>query len=416
MTPPATDYPPVRASLLELAAYFTKLGCTAFGGPAAHIALMEADLVGQRRWLSRGQFLDLLAAANLIPGPTSTEVAIHVGFTHQGVRGAVVAGMCFIVPAFLMVLLISIAYVALGALPAVGALLYGITPVVVAIVIQAVYRLGLTAWRRPALVALGLAACCVALLTGLDTVFVLVGAGLVGMALWWVGQGKSHAALSLTCAPLALAPGAWLFQVSDASLVQLALFFLKVGSTLLGSGYLLVSYLENDLVHRYGWLTSQQLIDAIAVGQMTPGPVFTTAAFVGYVIRAGPAGEVGRGALGALVCAAAIFLPSFVLVILTSPLIARLRRSPLTGAFIDGVNAAVVGSIIATTWTLFQAAVLAPGQPSAFRLALGDLRIDLPAFVLLLLAALVLLRLPKVNSTYLIAAGALVGLLVHLIS
>jgi chromate transporter len=197
---------------------------------------------------------------------------------------------------------------------------------------------------------------------------------------------------------------------ADPSLWRLALFFLKVGATLMGSGYLLISYLQNDLVDRLGWLTPRQLVDSIAVGQMTPGPVFTTAAFVGYVIRAGPEGDIARGVIGAAVCALAIFLPSFAIVALMGPLIPRLRNSPAIAAFLDGVNAAVVGTIAATTWTLFRAAAIDLAQP-VLAVPLAGATLDLPAAGLALGAAVLLLRDRAPNSTILIGVGAALGLL-----
>jgi chromate transporter len=400
---------PVRASLSQLARYFLRLGATAFGGPAAHIAIMEDDLVVRRRWLKREHFMDMLAATQLVPGPNSTEMAIHIGYVHQGLAGLVVAGACFIMPAFLIVLAISVAYVAYGALPAVGALFYGIQPVIVAIVLQAAYRLGRSALRTNAMRALGLAALLITLIAPFDPVWVIVGGGLVGLALAQGGWGRAAALLAL---PL---PGALAQAAPDAPLWRLAWFFLKVGATLLGSGYLLISYLQNDLVNRYGWLSPRQLVDAVAVGQMTPGPVFTTAAFVGYVVRAGAGGDVARGAIGAAVCALAIFLPSFVIVAAMGPLMPWLRRSAGARAFLDGVNAAVVGTIAATTWSLFLTATRNLPHP-VLGIGLGGLgTLDLFAALLAGGAAALLLRDRAPNSTILIGAGAALGLVAQLL-
>jgi chromate transporter len=433
-----------RASLGELARYFLRLGFTAFGGPAAHIAIMEDDIVQRRQWLTRAHFMDMLAATQLVPGPNSTEMAIHVGYVQQGLPGLVAAGACFILPAFLIVLVLSVAYVAYGALPAVGALFYGIQPVIVAIVVQATYRLGRTAWKANSFVVLGIVALLATLLAPIDPVGVIVVGGLAGLIIDRVVPGRGAALLALlgghnslvtmtddrrwtmrlwstgyrlssTAIDLSL-PGAERASVllaqaaADASLWQLALFFLKVGATLFGSGYLLISYLQNDLVYRFGWLTPRQLVDAIAVGQMTPGPVFTTAAFVGYVIRAGPQGDIVRGVIGATVCALAIFLPSFVIVGLMGPLMPRLRSSHTIAAFLDGVNAAVVGTIAATSWTLFRAAAINLAQP-ALAVPLAGSTLDLPATALVLGATALLLRQRAPNSTMLIVAGAMLGLL-----
>ncbi len=426
------DEPTTRASLAELARYFVRLGFTAFGGPAAHIAIMEDDVVRRRRWLTRAHFMDMLAATQLVPGPNSTEMAIHIGYVQQGIPGLIVAGVCFILPAFLIVLAISIAYVIYGKLPAVGALFYGIQPVIVAIVIQATYRLGRSAWKAIAFRVLGVIALLATLFAPIDPVWVIVIGGLAGVIITRAGIPAGGAALLMLLdekrllmtighrrsaaiagtisrgaehliAPLAQA-------ASEPALWQLALFFLKVGATLIGSGYLLISYLQNDLVNRFGWLTPRQLIDAIAVGQMTPGPVFTTAAFVGYVIRAGPAGDITRGAIGAAVCALAIFLPSFLIVGLLGPLMPRLRTSNIAAAFLDGVNAAVVGTIAATTWMLFLTAAINLATP-VLALPLAGVTLDLPATLLAVSATALLLRDRAPNSTILIGIGALVGLL-----
>lgn len=414
---------PARATLGELARYFTWLGFTAFGGPAAHIAMMEDDIVTRRRWLTRAHFMDMLAATQLVPGPNSTEMAIHIGYVQCGMPGMLVAGACFIVPAFLIVTALSVFYVAYGALPAVGALFYGIQPVIVAIVIQAAYRLGRTSLPSATMRALGLAALLVTLIAPFDPVWAIVAGGLAGIALARLRPA--------TIAPVLLAlPGAWamraqlagtayhwpalaagLAQAAPAApLWRLALLFLKVGATLMGSGYLLISYLQNDLVDRLGWLTPRQLVDAIAVGQMTPGPVFTTAAFVGYVVRAGAGGNITRGLLGAAVCALAIFLPSFVIVALIGPLMPWLRSSATLRAFLDGVNAAVVGTIAATSWSLFRAAAIdLPGGVA--NIPIAGIRLDLFAAVLTLGAGALLLPRRAPNSTLLIAAGAGLGLI-----
>jgi chromate transporter len=395
------------ATLGQVARYFLRLGATAFGGPAAHIALMEDEVVVRRRWLSHQRFLDMLAATQLVPGPNSTEMVIHIGYVKAGFPGLGVAGACFVLPAFLIVLALSIAYVAYGALPAVGALLYGIQPVIVAIIIQAIARLGASAWRERGMRTLGLLATVAALLLPIDPLLVIVAGGLAGIAL----------RVGLRARPMALLVALPLggLAASEGPLWQLALLFLKVGATLMGSGYLLVSYLENDLVNRLGLLTARQLIDAIAVGQMTPGPVFTTAAFVGYVVQAGAQGDVMQGVIGAAVCALAIFLPSFVIVWAMSPLVPRMRASRTLGAFLDGVSAAVVGTMVATTLTLLRTAVVDLPHPTLAWSVAGR-SVDLPALALALLAAGVLVRKRAPNSTYLIGAGAVAGLVLQLLA
>ncbi|MEO7908627.1 MAG: chromate efflux transporter [Roseiflexaceae bacterium] len=424
--------PTTRASLAELARYFVRLGFTAFGGPAAHIAIMEDDVVRRRRWLTRTHFMDMLAATQLVPGPNSTEMAIHIGYVQQGLPGLIVAGICFIMPAFLIVLAISIAYAIYGKLPAVGALFYGIQPVIVAIVIQATYRLGRTAWKASAFRALGVIALLATLFAPIDPIWVIVTGGLAGVLiqrnaipaggaallllldekrlLMTIGQRRLSAMTSVIFPGAEPMIGPLAQAASEPALWQLALFFLKVGATLIGSGYLLISYLQNDLVNRFGWLTPRQLIDAVAVGQMTPGPVFTTAAFVGYVIRVGPTGDIARGTIGAAVCALAIFLPSFIIVGLLGPLMPRVRTSKMMAAFLDGVNAAVVGTIAATTWTLFLTAAVDLVTP-VLTVPLVGAALDLPATLLAAGATALLLRNRAPNSTILIGIGALVGLL-----
>lgn len=403
-------------SLAELARYFSRLGATAFGGPAAHIALMERELVEERRWISRTTFLDLLAAANLLPGPTSTELAIHIGFQHQGVRGALVAGSCFIAPAFGMVLGLAMLYVAFGSLPALHGILYGIAPIVVALVAQASIALARQAWKRIGMLLLGLLALLLSLFGRIDPVLILLGAGFISMLAWWL-QHSTWRKQQLSVLPLALLPQlSGLGAPGESSLLSLIALFLKVGLSALGSGYVLLNYLEIDLVHRYGWLSPQQLIDAIAIGQVTPGPLFTSAAFIGYLISYQESGQVWYASLSGLLCTIAIFSPAFVFVCLFSPFFQRLRRAPATASFMDGVNAAVVGTIIATAFNLLYAALCTPSIASAFGFQLLEWRIDLPALLLFLGALGLLLRRPKINSLGLIIGAALCGLLILLVS
>ncbi|MDZ4717887.1 MAG: chromate efflux transporter [Roseiflexaceae bacterium] len=396
------------ATLNELARYFVHLGFTAFGGPAAHIAIMQEDLVKRRRWLTRQHFLDLLAATQLVPGPNSTEMVIHIGYLKQGVKGLFLAGICFIMPAFLIVLILSMIYVAYGSLPATSALFYGIQPVIVAIVVQAIERLARSAWKTPAFLILGIVAAILSLILPVDPVFVIIGGGLVGMLLagGWIMRGMTVLLVLPTMPGIAL-------QVADpgSTLWQLGLFFLKVGATLMGSGYLLISYIEQDLVGS-GLLTARQLIDAIAVGQMTPGPVFTTAAFVGYIVQAGTTGNISAGIIGACVCALAIFLPSFIIIWITAPLVPRMRGSRIMGAFLDGVNAAVVGAMAATTWIMLRAAIINLPHP-IYTLPVAGVPIDLPALLIAVIATAILLPKKAPNSTWLIGVGALLGLVLQ---
>lgn len=351
-----------RGSLRELAFLFLRLGATAFGGPAAHIAFMEEEVVRRRGWLSREEFLDLLGAANLIPGPNSTELAIHIGYRRAGWPGLLVAGACFILPASLIVFAIAWAYVRYGTLPQAEALLYGIKPVIIAIVVDAIWRLARTAMHNALLIFLAVAATVAAFL-GVHELIVLFGAGLLMIA-FVIPKPRA----TTLAAPLVL---------------PLFLFFLKVGSVLFGSGYVLLAFLRGDLVERWGWLTEAQLLDAVAVGQITPGPLFTTATFVGYVLAGTP---------GAVVATLGIFLPAFFFVAVSGPFVPRLRKSRPMAAFLDGINAAAVALMVVVTWDLGRAALV---DPLTIALALA--------------AAFVLWRW-RLNSAWLVAGGAVAGL------
>jgi chromate transporter len=375
-----------RARLGELAGVFLKLGTVAFGGPAAHIAMMKEEVVRRRGWLTEPAFLDYLGATNLIPGPNSTELAIHVGHARAGWRGLLVAGACFILPAALIVTAIAWAYVRFGQLPAVLDVLAGVKPVVIAIVLQALWGLGRTAVKSRALAALGLAAL-VASAAGVNELLVLLGAGIAAAATrtWARPIPRSpQAAGVLAMGPKLTGMGALAGAAAAAPLWILFGTFLKIGAVLFGSGYVLLVFLRADFVQRLGWLTERQLLDAVAVGQVTPGPVFTTATFVGFVTA---------GWAGALVATVGIFLPAFVFVALSGPLVPRLRRSPVAGAALDGVNVASLALMALVTWQLARSAV-----------------VDLPTIAVAIIAFLLLLRF-RVNSAWLVLGGALVGFL-----
>ena len=379
-----------RTALRELAWLFLKLGTIGFGGPAAHIAMIEDEVVARRRWLTREQFLDLLGATNLIPGPNSTELAIHVGHARAGWAGLLVAGACFIAPAVAIVMLCAWAYVHFGGLPEATGLLYGVKPVVIAVVVQALWRLGRTAIRGRGLAILAVVAAGANAL-GADELAVLAGSALAApfLARSW-RRGSQGAGSSAVCgAPvLGTVAGAAGAAAGAASvgLWPLFAFFLKVGSVLFGSGYVLLAFLRGGLVHNRGWLTEAQLLDAVAIGQVTPGPVFTTATFIGYVLA---------GAPGAAAATVGIFLPAFVFVALSGPLVPRLRRSPLAGAVLDGVNAASLALMAVVTMQLVRAAV-----PDMLTLALA-------------LTSVVCLLALRLNSTWLVLCGALAGLVGH---
>ncbi|MGN6104333.1 MAG: chromate efflux transporter [Kofleriaceae bacterium] len=378
-----TDEPPPRARLRDLAWVFLRLGSTAFGGPAAHISLMEEEVVRHRRWLTHERFLDLLGAAHLIPGPNSTEMAIHVGYDQAGWRGLLVAGACFIVPAMVIVMAIGWAYVRWGALPEAEALLYGVKPVIIAVIAQALWGLARTAiksWQLAVFTAAAIAANAL----GVNEVLVLVA---TGAAAWAAKRFERSGAARGAGALAPFVPFATTATAGAVAapfgLVPLFLFFLKVGAVLYGSGYVLVAFLRADLVERWHWITESQLLDAVAVGQVTPGPVFTTATFIGYLLG---------GPTAALVATLGIFLPAFAFVAASGPLVRRLRRSPGAGAFLDGVNVASLA--------LMAVVVVQLGR---------DALVDLPSLALAAASAVLLIGF-RVRATWLILGGAALGL------
>ncbi len=375
-----------RQRLSELAALFLRLGITAFGGPAAHIAMMQDEVVERRRWLTSEEFLDLLGATNLIPGPNSTEMAIHIGHRRAGWRGLIVAGACFILPAALITLALAWVYVRFGSFPQARGVLYGVKPVIIAVVVQAIWSLGKTALKTKPLMALG-ALCLLGSFLGANELAVLVAAGVSMVAIGRIRRTPPTMGV-LQVAPIGTAVAGT--TATAFAPTTLFLVFLKIGSILFGSGYVLLAFLRADLVDRLHWMTEKQLIDAVAVGQLTPGPVFSTATFIGYVI--------GRGS-GAAVATLGIFLPSFLFVAVSGPLIPRLRRSEAARAFLDGVNVASLALMTAVTWDLGRAALL-----------------DAPTVVLALASAVLLLRF-KVNSAWLVVGGAGLGFaLEHVLS
>ncbi|KAA6462941.1 chromate efflux transporter [Acidobacteria bacterium AB60] len=370
-----------RARLAELFRFFSRLGLTAFGGPAAHIALMEHEAVETRQWLSREQFLDLVGACNLLPGPGSTQVAMTLGYTRAGWAGLAVAGACFIVPAAFATLALAWAYVRFGSMPRVQGLLYGAKPVMIAIITQAIWRLARMALRRRILAALGLI-CFAAIIAGAQPLLVLLGAGALLAALAAVRRlqvPRAHSLIPLSLALLAGAPAA-------GGLTSIFLIFLKLGIVVFGSGYVLLAFLQTDLVDRLHWVTQAQLLDAVTAGQVTPGPVFATATFLGYVIH---------GFSGAATATAAIFLPSFFMAGLVAALASRMRRSPVAAAFLDGVNAAAIALMADVAIALGRATLI-----DVFTWALAA-------------ASAILLIAFRVNATWLILGGALLGMLLQ---
>jgi chromate transporter len=381
-----------RTRLRELAMLFLRLGTVAFGGPAAHIAMMEDEVVRRRRWVSHEAFLDMLGACNLIPGPNSTEMAIHIGHRRAGFLGLAVAGTCFVVPAMAITIAIAWAYVRFGSMPQVAGALYGIKPVIIAVVVQALWRLWPSAAHTRRLIVVTLAATAAALL-GFDEIVILSATGLITIALYLVDH-RAHprggvaasaiAAIPALPATSAVARATAIAGVAVApfSLGTMFLLFVKIGAVLFGSGYVLIAFLQADFVDRLHWLTRGQLLDAVAVGQFTPGPVFCTATFIGYLLGS---------TTGAIVATIGIFLPAFVFVAISGPLLPRLRRSPLAGAFLDGVNAASLALMIAVTWDLGREAI-----------------IDMTTVTLAILSAVGLIRF-RLNWAWLVLAGGLVG-------
>ena len=367
----------------QLAALFLRLGITAFGGPAAHIAMMRDEVVDRRRWMTDSEFLDLLAATNLIPGPNSTEMAIHIGYKRGGLPGLVTAGVCFIVPACLLVMLIAWGYTRYGETPQVAWLTYGVSPVIIAIILQAVWKLARSVSGGVTSTVIGVAATVLAI-GGVNELALLAGGGVVALVARGAGRATVAGILVVLTVFASTVGAATLTAVTavPVTLTRLTLFFLKVGSILFGSGYVLLAFLRADLTERWSWLTEQQLIDAVTVGQVTPGPVFTTATFIGYLLD---------GWHGAVLATLAIFTPGFIFVAVTHPLIGRLRASATASGIVDGVVAASLGLMIAVTWHLGRAAI-----------------VDLSTAALFV-ASGTALAVWRPNSTWLIIGGAVLG-------
>jgi chromate transporter len=372
---------PISKRLGELAALFLKLGITGFGGPAAHISMMHDEIVKRRKWLNDQEFLDLVGATNLIPGPNSTEMAIHIGYLRAGWPGLITAGACFIAPAMVIVIILATIYAKYGTTPQVEWVLYGIKPVVIAIIVQALWSLGkkaINGWLTGTITAIVL----ILYFLGVNEIALLFGGGLVVMLVINFKRLRAEKMAAF------LFPASGLTIVAQAltpfSLPLMFLTFLKIGSVLYGSGYVLLAFLRADFVVKFGWLTDQQLLDAIAIGQVTPGPVLTTATFIGYLLGGTPA---------AILATVGIFLPAFIFVAITNPWIPRMRNSAWFSGLLDGVNAAALGLMAGVTWQLGRSSIVDPLTAT------------------IAVAALVLLMRFKVNSTWLIAGGALIGLL-----
>ena len=365
-----------RGRLAEVAALFTKLGVIGFGGPAAHIALMRDETVVRRRWVTEQEFLDLVGATNVLPGPSSTEMSMYLGRRRAGLPGLVVGGLCFIAPAVLIVGFLAWLYVRYGTTPVAGDVLWGVKAVVLAVIAGALLGLGRTAVTGVRTAVIAVAAFALFLL-GVNELLLLGVGALVMLGTRFVPRGTPALVFAATAA------------ATDVTLLRLGATFLKIGALLFGSGYVLIAFLERDLVNGLGWLTHQQLLDAVAVGQVTPGPLFSTATFVGYTVA---------GWSGAVVASIAIFLPSFLLVALTARWIERIRSSPAASAALDGVNAAAVGLLAGVLVVLAQDALT-----DAYAIGLA-------------VVALGLVLWGRINSAWIVAAGAAIGLLRTLLS
>lgn len=364
-------------ALLEVARVALKLGFTAFGGPAVHIAMLREEVVVRRQWLSDEEFMDLLGATNLIPGPNSTEMVIHVSLRRAGWAGLAIGGLLFILPAALIVLACAWAYRAYGKTPEAEWVLYGIKPVIIAVVVQAIWGLARTAIKNTMLAILAIVAIALYLF-GINELAILFGAGVLVAILRAMPRLSSSPRVLPLLMTTTVAP----------DLTRLGLIFLKIGAVLYGSGYVLVAFLRSEFVDRLGWLTDQQLLDAVAVGQFTPGPVFTTATFVGYLIGSWR---------GAFIATAAIFVPSFIFVAATHRYVPRMRKSPIVSALLDGVNVAALALMAGVVWQLGRAAI-----------------VDWLTALLAIASAICLLRW-KINSAWLVLGGAMIAIVARLI-
>lgn len=363
----------------EIALLFFKLGSIAFGGPAAHIAMMEDEVVKKRKWMTHQHFLDLVGATNLIPGPNSTEMTMHCGHERAGWKGLIVAGACFVFPAVVITMAFAWLYQLYGQLPKVEPFIYGIKPAVIAIIFGAVYRLGKKALKNVEIGILG-ALTLIACLLGVHEILALFACGFLGLVWHFIRNSKNNLN-SFT--PLVL-----LQVTASAGTLKILWTFFKVGALLYGSGYVLFAYLDAELVST-GLLTRQELIDAVAVGQFTPGPVLSTATFIGW--------QLG-GFWGAIAATVGIFLPSFIFVAILNPLIPKMRKSKIIAVFLDAVNIAAVAVIIAVCVEMGK-----------------DTLTDWRTILIAVLSIIAVFIFKKMNSAFIVIGGALTGYLLTLI-
>jgi chromate transporter len=385
--------------LIELARLFFRLGLLGFGGPNAHIAMMEAEVVNRREWLTRVQFIDLIGATNLIPGPNSTEMAIQIGYVYAGWLGLIIAGVSFILPAVFITMGLAWGYVKFGTMPQVAWLLYGIKPAVLGVIVDALWRLGQKAIKTSQLLTIAIGVILLVWLGGVNEIIALLTGGVIG-AIWLQFTPKdpksdqlANSLIAGMITGIALKASATLIglvKTSPVSLSQLGYSFLRIGGTLFGGGYVLLSLVQSEFVDGYGWLTQQQLLDAISIGQLTPGPILTTATFIGYVIAGIP---------GSIVATIAIFLPSFLFVAATNPLIPHLRKSKWLAAFLDAVN---VSALALMAVVAVQLALTTFGTPP---------QLDWLAVTIAIGSAILGIRF-QVNSAWLVLGGAAIGQIV----
>ncbi|MDM1461350.1 chromate efflux transporter [Myroides odoratimimus] len=373
---------PKKVSLKEIAKVFTKLGIIGFGGPAAHIAMMREEVVVKRKWMDEQHFLDLLGATNLIPGPNSTEMAIHIGYDKAGWKGLIIAGLCFILPAVFLTGVLAYFYKNYGELPQVQPFIYGIKPAIIAIILGAVFPLAKKSIKSLFLAFIGLIVL-VASLFGTNEIILMFGAGFLAYVVFYINTTKRSTLQSLIALPLILSIQSTFFTTTNR---QLFWIFLKIGAILYGSGYVLFAFLDTELVQK-GLLTREQLMDAIAVGQFTPGPVFSSVTFIGFQIN---------GLSGAILSTIAIFLPSFILVALLNPLIKKLRNSKGLSVFLDAVNVASVALIVAVCITMTR-----------------DVLLNWQPLVITLLSGILVFKFKKVNSAFIVLVGALLGYILY---
>lgn len=372
-----------KVALNDIAKLFFKLGIIGFGGPAAHIAMMQNEVVAKRKWLTEQHFLDLIGATNLIPGPNSTEMAIHIGREKGGYKGLIVAGLCFILPAVFITGIFAYLYKHYGQLPEVQPFVYGIKPAIIAIILGAIFPLAKKSLKSTELVIIALLVLAGSLL-GINEIYLMFGAGFLALLLASLKNNKRNITRSFL--PFTL------LQVTNpeisATNIKLFVIFLKIGAILYGSGYVLFAFLDTELVST-GLLTRQQLIDAIAVGQITPGPVFSSVTFIGYQIN---------GFQGAIISTIAIFLPSFVFVALLNPIVKKMRNSILFSAFLDAVNVASVAIIVAICFDMGKDAIT-----------------DWRTILIAGLSILIAFGYKKLNSAFVVLGGSLAGYLLTLV-